>query len=280
MKNSFFFLLLLCISSCDTPKATFIQVYQTAAVAPIKTDKGHYVFENDTVRIDYGFWTERGVLAFKVENKLTIPLYIDWSRSSFIKNGEKLDFWIDEQKTNTSTYYQGYSVSANFWYQNGYNLSYGIPYTLGLTEGNAFSATTTIKPEKITFIAPQSYIIPAARTFHLFSVSGTKLRTDRDYSEVYTVNSNNEKVVKVKRYYADYDREESILKFRNFLTMSTSKDFTKEFYVDNSFYVSKVYEMRDGPFADTLKKPNSFYIHINEAISIEYRTKMDAENKK
>lgn len=275
MKKAFPLIFVVVLYACSAPRVSFIQVYETKANSPVRSDNGHYVFENDTIKIDYGFWTERGVLAFKIENKLNVPLYVDWSRSSFIRNGEKLDFWIDEQKTNVASYYQGYNTSANFWQQlySTYRMTYGIPYTLGLSEGETQSASTTTKPEKTTFIAPKSYIFKTPRTLHLFGVSGTKLRTDRDYVEIYGLNSKNEQVVKTKEYYADYDKDESVLKFRNFLMLSTSKDFTSEFYVDNSFYVSRVYEMRDVPLPDTLKKPNNFYIHIAEALAIETRLK-------
>ena len=272
--------ILVLFSACAATKSyvakRYYQVYRTAAVSPVKEDNGHFVFENDTVRVDYVFWEERGILAYKVANKLGVPIYIDWSRSAFIKNDEKFDYWIDEEKTKAVAYYQGYDVSASFWhnvysnFQNGHTVNYGIPYVLGLSESETLSASTTTKPERIAFIPPHSFIVPSGRTFHLFSVSGTKLRTDREYIEVTVYNEDN-KPVKVKRYYAEYSPNESILKFRNFLMMSTKKDFSTEFYIDNAFYVSNIYEMEAAAFLESLRKPNNFYLRLPDEISIERR---------
>ena len=275
------FVVLLCLSACVATKnyvsKKYIQVYQTEAIAPVKSEDGHFVFENDTIRIDYAFWEDRGLLAFKITNKLNVPLYVDWGRSAFIRNDEKFNFWIDEVKTKAVAYYQGYDISENYWhtvytsFQSGHIVNYGIPYTLGLTESQTLSASSTTKPERVTFIPPRSFIIPPPRTLlHLFNVSGTKLRTNREYIEVTGYNRDN-KPVKMRRYLADYTQKESILNFRNFLMLSTSKDFVNEFYADNGFFVSNIYEMEEGAFVESLKRPNNFYVNLPEEISIERR---------
>lgn len=279
------FIVIVFLSACVATKnyvaKKYIQLYQIEALAPVKLENEHYVFENDTIKIDYAFCEEKGVLAFKITNNLNVPLYVDWSRSAFIRNDEKFNFWIDEVKTKAVAYYQGYNTSENYWrnvytsFQNGHIVNYGIPYTLGLTEGQTLSASSTTRPEKVSFIPPHSFIIPPPRTLlHLFNVSGTKLRTDRDYIEVTGYNSDN-KPVKMRRYFAGYAQKESILNFRNFLMLSTSKDFINEFFVDNGFFVSNISEMETGIFVESLKKPTNFFVNLPEAISIEHRLNVE-----
>lgn len=97
------------------------------------------VFENDTVKIDYDFWEERGAMNFKIYNKLDIPIYIDWKNSSFIAEDFTISYWQDE--TNT------FSLSANHavWSkESGVSL-------------RALSSTS-IKPERISSIPPHSSI--------------------------------------------------------------------------------------------------------------------------
>jgi hypothetical protein len=86
-------------------------------------------------------------MSFYFYNKLNKPIYIDWKNSSFIYNGNKLDYWIDETVTNSASYYGAY------YYK-------GEPIRPGLTasQGIALNNSKTFKPERITFIPPKANI--------------------------------------------------------------------------------------------------------------------------
>ena len=79
------FVTILFFSSCSL-KLTHL--YETKPLS--STSNKDNTFENDTLKIIYSFWSEGGVFSFSVYNKLSIPLYIDWKKSSFIKNSDKL----------------------------------------------------------------------------------------------------------------------------------------------------------------------------------------------
>lgn len=226
-------LILLFFSAC----ASYVQVFKTKSTSGLKSDDG-YVFENDTVKIEYDFWAEHGVLSFSVYNKLNIPLYIDWKKSSFIRNDQKLDYYIDVEKTNSSTEYSGSIFTYAYW---------------GITDGVANTASVKTKPERITFIAPHSEI--KKNQFYLLNVSGVALRSDVKESEVKSsLDTSKRATVSYKLY---KEPKESILTFRNFLTFSTTEDFKAEFYVDNGFYLSKITEMKTKQFQGKFNQPKS-----------------------
>src|SRR5690606_15519519 len=92
---------------------------------------------------------------------------------------------------------------------------------------------------------------------------------------------------KEKAFVKNFDKVNSPLIFRNFLTLSYSDNFKKVFYIDNEFFISKVTEMGKKQFSDYKQDPEhknfdykdengqkvllnphrkgtSFYIHIME----------------
>lgn len=221
--------ILLCISaivmflcSCKT-----VQVYETTPTANIVERNNKFVFENDTVKIIYSFWEDRGVLSYTLYNKLSIPIYIDWKKCSFIKNGEKLDYWVDEVNSKSvskskSNLYSAYYFSAD-------------ATTKTVTNTNA------VKPERVIFIAPNSSI--KRQQFVLYPYAYQSL----------------EKVKSIS-----YTAETTPLIFRNFISISTTENFEKEYYVDNGFYVSNRLEISKGKFSAGIKYINPKYFYIKQ----------------
>jgi len=64
-------------------------------------------FENDTLKLRYIF--NHGLEEIEITNKSSKALYVDWSRSSLIINGESHPYWRDEATVKTqSTSYNSY----------------------------------------------------------------------------------------------------------------------------------------------------------------------------
>lgn len=210
MKLIFYFALIIFIGSC----APTTQVFETKNISPMKVEGSNYTFENDTVKIVYTFWANRGNLSYTVFNKLDVPLYIDWKKSSYVKNSQKLDYWIDASTT--------MSVKSRN------SLNWGSIY------GSSYNNSTTVKPEQIVFIAPKSLI--TKDQFILWS--GSKPN----------ISKNPMSIGGKKIKYIEYVQNNSPLIFRNFITISTSDKFEKETYVDNGFFVSKISEMKENDF--------------------------------
>jgi len=224
MKYTPLLLILLFFSDCTT----YVQVFKTKSSTGLKSDDG-YVFENDSVKIEYNFWAEHGVLYFTVFNKLNTPLYIDWKKSSFIRDDQKLDYYTDVERTNSSTEYSSLIYSYAYW---------------GINEGVANTASVKTKPERITFIAPHSEI--KKNQFYLLNATGVALRNDVKVAQVKNTKDTSKTATVFYKIYKE--PKESMLVFRNFLTFSTTEDFKTEFYVDNGFYLSKLTEMKTGQF--------------------------------
>ena len=135
------FILSIAIIGCSPQYMQVFEINSNKA----KLSKDFFVYENDTIKISYSFWANHGLMAFSIYNKLDKPIYIDWKNSSFIYNSNKLNYWIDEQKTDYSSYYLGYYYKGNL-----------LPQGIILNEGIQNTTSVSIKPERITFIPPKS----------------------------------------------------------------------------------------------------------------------------
>jgi hypothetical protein len=213
------------LTSCSKQ---FIQIFDAGSTNAQAKD-GSFVFENDTVKITYSFWANKGLVTFSVYNKLSKPIYIDWKSSSFIYNDHKLNYWIDEnQKVGVS------SMNSN---------SYSFDGPLNkirttMNEGVPQYSSSLLTQERVTFIPPMSYY---DRTqFYLLPVSMCELDTNCTASVV----PRNDKPKKNTTVYSyDYTSGNSPLHFRNYLAFSTSPESQQYFFVDNGFYLSSIKEM-------------------------------------
>lgn len=195
------------------------------------TETQFFVYENETVRITYAFWSKQGQMAYTIYNKLSVPIYIDWKKSSLVSNGQKISYWRDEVKT--SSYLNGrlYStaISESSW--------------SGIFRGNYSSQT--IKPERITFLTPHSAITRLQNSLFPYSsweISKPYLKTT--LKKVYNLGT-------MPASYNTYETTNTPLLFRNFLTISTTENFTTESYIDNGFYISTVYRVKTSDFQET-----------------------------
>lgn len=180
-------------------------------------------------------------------------MYIDWKKSSIIKNYEKLDYWADETKTKSNSktrlYYGGNSL---------FNYS------------QTSSESKSIRPERITFISPRSSV--TRLQYNLYNLTPEKISSSKMGS---ILSSDGQKSFSVE--YVEYTQENSQFIFRNFLTFSTSEKFDKEIYIDNGFYVSRINKIKtrklDGAevynkkkdkieFIKPITSPKEFYIDL------------------
>lgn len=251
-KIIYFSLLTFILTSCKT----YIQVNETKTTNT-NLENGYYVFENDTLKVTYSFWAERGVLSFAVYNKLNIPIYIDWKKSSYIDNSNKFNYWVDEEVSNSASYY------GSYFYQ-------GTPLKVGvsMSEGIGTGVATKIKIERKTFIPPKSNYYRSQ-----FYLSGKSYYKFTDKMTSTEVKRNDKRKKNTKIFEESFTIEDSPLVFRNFLAFSLTEDFEQEFYIDNEFYLSNIMEMNYKHFSyvdkskkekkrvKPTKKMTSFYIY-------------------
>ncbi len=189
-------LILLFLSSC-----TFYGLVKTETTNT-KCINDVYVYENDSIRIAYNFWCERGFMFFSIYNKLSTPIYIDWKSSAFIENNISSTYWINEQQIKSSTGTEGISQVINKSVATNYSSS----------QTNA----TVYTPERVTSIPPLSEI----RKLTYYLTPSTFSFPKEDTVGYYSIKN-------------------TPYLFRNFLVFSTKEDLSTTFNVDNGFYVSK-----------------------------------------
>lgn len=233
------------LSSC-MPNAQVV----TLRGSNVKPAPDGLVLDNDTLTLRYNFSSERGQMSLSLVNKLDRPLYVDWKRSSFIIGQDKIDYWYDVADVNLSTWGNRYGR-----------------YTIGSTMG------IIAKADLVGFIPPQTrldkqqfVVMPNG----VLPLSGTP--SIRKESALW--NPDRKKPIDVAVY--SYPAEQSPLQFRNYLTLSTDKDFKTEFHIDTKFWASGVEVMPkgqlfgsavqqyDGSFATEVPfaKPDGFYIPV------------------
>lgn len=252
----------------------YVQVFDTNSINS-KIENDCYIFENDTLKILYSFWSEKGLMIFSIYNKLEKPLYVDWKKSSYIDNSNKLNYWVDEEISKSAAVYGSY-------YYDGPLLKPG--YATSATVVAGMSKKERI--ERITFIPPKSNYYRSQ--FYILPIPYFNFDTE---SEASLMPRNDKPKKKTKVYSNNFLKENSPIIFRNFLTFSLSEDFKNEFYIDNEFYISSIKEMdirhfefykTKGPFIEKdedgnyifirpYKKETSFYLKIPKYGSIKSR---------
>jgi len=97
MKNLIYIsLLILVLSSCKT-EISYIQLYETQAINSSEKNNAN-TYENDTLKIAYLFWADKGQMRFSIYNKTLEPLYIDWFKSSYISNSSAKEYLKDKHR--------------------------------------------------------------------------------------------------------------------------------------------------------------------------------------
>lgn len=251
---------LLLFSGCATTKSQLITLSSNNLKV---TPRQGFVYNTDTLRLSYQFFSERGVIHLTIENKSARPLYVDWKRSALIIGQNKLDYWYD--------------VAAVNLYGTAYTSTYAR-YFRNWNSGNSTIALngSISKDNAVDFIPPGTKI----EKDQFLLVPGAALNLPGQYltEKVPSTDPLNTKPAELQVY--QYTDANSPFSFRNYLTLATDKDFKNEIVLDNKFWASDVkvmslsqltgINMADPDFASisqsTLKsfpyyRPDAFFIN-------------------
>ncbi|MGM0582659.1 MAG: hypothetical protein ACQETL_18425 [Bacteroidota bacterium] len=223
----------------------------------VQTTKDGYISENSNVEINYNYWTNHGLMSFRLFNKSDKPIYIDWKKSSFVKNDNKYDYWINEEVSEVS-YYGNTVYNRNIFDTN-------IDVSSSVSNG----VSRTSRQERITFIPPKSSI-----TVSKFLIVPEQFFNIEEYGNVEEtkLNGSDEKMTEI--HVSDFNEQESPITFRNFITFSFTETFEEEFYLDDEFYISSIKKMdykhfkyKEDFFSETFirpyKSPSKFYLYVS-----------------
>ncbi|MDO6429186.1 hypothetical protein Q4E93_01215 [Flavitalea sp. BT771] len=208
---------LLAFSSCRT-----YQYFTLDSPEVPKNSKGDLSWENDTLRLEYGYAGEGGPVWMSIHNKTDKPLYINWKKSAFIKGA------FANSLFNPNTQF-----SASFVGSRGYINSSG-------SLAGSFQL-----PEGVDFIPPG---IAIARR-----LSQTVQASSVDISKI----DGKPRLQKQKRQngatheQADYafDKAASPLQFKLYLTFVLGNSSAEEFAISHSFYARGLTLTSEKPWA-------------------------------
>lgn len=259
MKHNYLWLLCVAFlfSSCSQ-LYNFVQVFETKSSSEnIKTVKNGLLYEDELCSIYYSFWANGGDASFAIFNKSNEIMYVDLSKSFFIRNGLANDYYKErewgESRTVTNAIQTSNSASASGSKSRSYGASatymgnygtlpvteldpilttassnitetYGINYTTAIANTMATSKTVSsaVKEQKILAIPPKS-----SKIIVEYSISN-KILADCDLDRF-----------PEEKASIEFDKENSPLSFSNYITY-TLGDNSSEMVLTNSFYVSKI----------------------------------------
>lgn len=182
--------------------------------------ENNFVFTDSIVEFRFRFYEEKGFLSFVVKNKSERPIYIDWKNSMFIPTSSRqYAYWRDETLINANIYSSQIILTSWLWP--------GVGHVQG----------TAITPDRISFLPPNTELW--VKKFKM--VRGHLKLND---PEVLSQNANwkrSRKKVKVQR--KKFHQENTPLNFRNYLTISTTENFSQPIYYDFGFWVSEIQTM-------------------------------------
>ncbi len=193
----------------------YIQVVEVKSNQLMLNEQKELVFENDTLRIRYDFFSENGHIKFSVLNKLKKPLYINWKESAFIKGTDFLPYWQDQYVANGYMYRKWFDWDAYF------NLIGSYTYSVAKRD------------EQIAFLPPGTELYQ----FEFMARPDAFGSLNKGSREEIKANKG-KKTIGVKHQFKE---EESPLRFRNYLTFSTDADCKSTFVFDTNFWVNEVY---------------------------------------
>jgi hypothetical protein len=192
--------------------------YQYAVVdTNIRTDdRGQIVAENDSVRVTYKFAGMNGPAVVELYNKLNIPLYVNWQRSSVIIDDRSISRASEVSTLNAT------AVGTQVQWPN-----YTPTDTQVSSSYHSIDGSLAHTPH-VAFVPPRAFIESAPITL----TSGFLL-VDHKSADI-----EHENGMQVK--YKTFDNDDSPFRFRSFITLSYTPDFAKPMIFDQEFWVDEV----------------------------------------
>jgi hypothetical protein len=183
-----------------------------------KNDNREFVAENDSVRFQYNFNGINAPIKITIQNKLDVPVYIDWQQSALIVNDKAIAYAPSTVPLDGS-----FAGSTIRWTSSPYSA------TSGTLNGELRL------PDKIEFIPPHSYItnVPMGVTNQLVLDLPDSVFQKK---KVPNVGSD---PVNVK--HASFTVENSPLQFKSYLTLSFGDKDARPIAFQHSFFISEIY---------------------------------------
>lgn len=278
MKHNLPLLLLVAVlfSSCSQVYH-YVQVFEAKSSQSSQTKKesGGMLYEDNNCTLYYIFWAKGGDASFAIHNKTDKIMYVDLSKSFFIRNGIANDYYKERAWSQTSTNTFGTqettstSVTNNTSYSSGIKATYlGDFGTLPFSTADPVSTSANIQRTESDGILRS---VATANSFATSTSSSIGMKEQRiiaippHASKIvteYAINTTLLLDCDLSRYPEEkasitFDEQNSPLKFSNYITYRL-EDNTQDIVVKNDFYISKVTNYAQPAiytFVERAKKP-------------------------
>lgn len=253
------------MASCQSTY-TFYQIYEAEPLQQDNmstTEDGCLKFENGQCRMIYYFWANKGSADVAFYNKTNEIIYIDLTKSFFIRNGKAYDLYLEREWSNSSssglvqsssnTYLSslGFAASANVDYAPGRifsslgdgnvgTVSANASKTAGKTYGtsvvSSLTSSESIKEKPIMAIPPHC----------TKRISTSTIAQKAYYScNLQSCPSDSSRVT--------FSPENSPLQFANYITYTVG-DSKDAISIENKFYISAITNFAEPEAIDFKKR--------------------------
>ena len=285
----------LTLSSCGT-MYNYIQILSTKPVNNLSNTSivnGGILYEDDYCAIFYKFWDNGGDAGFEFYNKTNQIIYLDLSKTFFVKNGIAYDYYKDKTITDTKT------TNASSSNTYGYGLSSTRSYSASISQyyaGNfGYLPTTTFSP------IASSANLGASKSYGALLFGSATATTTLGHSTSVSISTNpilaippksskfinnfsimsNEFVNCDLKYYPDgsdkitFDQENTPLTFSNYITFKVG-DSSQLQSVENKFYVHEIANYVEQDVTDYVERDKTCenILTPNEIKSQQYEPKI------
>lgn len=261
MKHSL--LSLLCVafvlSSCSSVYH-YVQVFEAKSSSQsqqIKNEGGGMIYEDNICAIFYSLWANGGDASFAIFNKTDEIMYVDLSKSFFIRNGIANDYFKERawSETNTSTF--GTQTTASAAAFGNVSNSYGVGATylgnfgsLPFTSADPILTTANAQKTESYGLLRSAAIANSYATSKSSSISmkeqkimaipphSSKIVTEYSISTELLLNCDLDRYPEQKAS-IKFDENNSPLHFTNYVTYTVGNN-EQEIIVKNEFYIAKV----------------------------------------
>jgi len=217
--------------------------YQYATISSTGTtlnDQQEFVLENDTLRLQYNFNGLNAPINMTIQNKLQVPISIDWQRSALIVNDKAISY-----VPSTVQIQGGFSGSG---YSTAINRGSGVTSTSG-----SLRATASV-PELQAFVPPLAYVIKTP-----MGVTNKFLENvpDSAYHKLKYVQPGGDMILFKK---AQFTEMTSPLRFKSYLTVVVGEEKAHPVVYEQSFYVSELLNTIQAPETMWFTRGNHYYV--------------------
>jgi hypothetical protein len=205
-------LLILSLNSCVTYQ------YLTVDSSELqKDDQKQLITENDTLRLTYGFSGGGGPVTITAFNKTSQPLFINWSKSAIIRDGQSFSL---------------YGANSAF-----------VGSATPTGTGTADLTGTVSVPPGMEFIPPQTKITRSTVYLNQTGGSTRAIMPDTVKKQIYTFTDGAEE----SYHQVTYNETQSPVRWKSYLTFVIGSGSGTEFTLSNTFYVGNAIETRYAP---------------------------------